>query len=130
MSDKQMMTQENQVAEETKPLFWATPQVDIYESQEELVLIADLPGVNETDLQLEVERGVLTLEATAAPAEDGRAKGFYRQFKLSDQINGDAGNASLQDGVLTLRLPKAEEAKPKKSLSKLSTDSRRTKARV
>ncbi len=115
MSDKQVLVKENEAAkvEEAKPLFWATPQVDIYENQDEVVLIADLPGVAESDLQLQVERGVLTLEATAA-ADSTKQQGFYRQFSLSERINGEAGNAALKDGVLTLRLPKAEEAKPKK----------------
>jgi HSP20 family molecular chaperone IbpA len=91
-----------------------TPDVDIYETEQELVLLADLPGVIEQDLQLEVERGILTLEAQQTAVEGTARKAFYRQFKLSERIDSVAGAAELKDGVLTLRLPKTEAAKPKK----------------
>lgn len=117
MNDKQIMTQEqnqgNKVAA-AKSIFRLTPVVDIYETDEELVVMADLPGVEESGLQLEVSRGVLTLEAAIQAAEKEQQRGFYRQFRLSERINTDAGNAALKDGVLTLRLPKIEAAKPKK----------------
>ncbi len=75
---------------------------------------ADLPGVEDAGLDLQVSRGVLTLEAVLEKQAEGRQKGFYRQFKLSDRIDADAGDAALKDGVLTLRLPKSEQAKPKR----------------
>ncbi len=118
MNDKQMETQ--QVAaqahpvEQANPVFRGAPAVDIYETDHELVLLADMPGVNEQGLQLEVSRGVLTLEAEREGSENGNKHGYYRQFKLSDRIDADAGQAQLKDGVLTLRLPKSETAKPKK----------------
>ena len=117
MNDKQIMTQEqNQEnkAAAAKSIFRLTPAVDIYETDEELVVMADLPGVEESGLQLEVSRGVLTLEAAIQAAEKEQQRGFYRQFRLSERINTDAGNAALKDGVLTLRLPKIEASKPKK----------------
>lgn len=117
MNDKQMTTQQVEQAhpvEQTAPIVWGTPAVDIYETESELVLLADMPGVVEQGLQLEVSRGVLTLEAERSVAEDGSKYGYYRQFKLSDRIDADAGQAQLKNGVLTLRLPKSEAAKPKK----------------
>ena len=114
---------ENQVAAQkhqedksnlAKQVFRLTPIVDVYETGEELVVMADLPGVEESGLQLEVSRGVLTLEAEIKAAENEKPRGYYRQFKLSDRIDADAGNAVLKDGVLTLRLPKSEGEKPKK----------------
>ena len=117
MSDKEMMKQELDSVEkinQAKPLHWATPAVDIYETADELVVLADLPGVQESALQLEVSRGVLTLEAAVEAAEDQRQYGYYRQFKLSERIDADAGEAALKDGVLTLRLPKSAAAKPKR----------------
>lgn len=90
------------------------PAVDIYETQDELVLLADLPGVDESSLQLEVSRGVLTLEGEVPDAAEAKQHGYYRQFTLSDRIDADAGKAIMKDGVLTLRLPKSEAAKPKK----------------
>jgi len=117
MNDKQMATQQVEQAhpiEQALPVFWATPAVDIYETDDELVLLADMPGVNDQGLQLEVSRGVLTLEAEREGNENGNKRGYYRQFKLSERIDADAGQAQLKDGVLTLRLPKLETAKPKK----------------
>lgn len=117
MSDKQMTTQQaeqTQPVKQAAPIVWGTPAVDIYETDNELVLLADMPGVNDQGLQLEVSRGVLTLEAERQGVENGNKYGYYRQFKLSEQIDADAGEAELKNGVLTLRLPKAETAKPKK----------------
>lgn len=117
MSDKQMIQQELQdghQVEQAKPIFWSTPAVDIYEVDNELVLMANLPGVEENDLQLQVSRGVLTLEAEIQADKNSSKHGFYRQFKLSERIDADAGAAVLKDGVLTLRLPKTEAAKPKR----------------
>ena len=117
MSDKQMIQRELQdehQVEQAKPIFWSTPAVDIYEVDNELVLMADLPGVEENDLQLQVSRGVLTLEAEIQADKNSGKYGFYRQFKLSERIDADAGAAVLKDGVLTLRLPKTEAAKPKR----------------
>ena len=122
MSEKQMISRDNgetHKIEQAKPVFWATPQVDIYETAEELVVMADLPGVEERGLQLEVSRGVLTLEAEVQAAENEKQHGYYRQFQLSDRIDADAGSAALKDGVLTLRLPKSEAARPKKIAVKM-----------
>lgn len=117
MNAKQVMTHEqsqgNKVAIE-KSILHLTPLVDIYETDVELVVMADLPGVEESELQLEVSRGVLTLEAKIQTAENEQQRGFYRQFRLSERIDTDSGNGALKDGVLTLRLPKIEAVKPKK----------------
>ncbi|MCK5825521.1 MAG: Hsp20/alpha crystallin family protein [Desulfuromusa sp.] len=116
MNENQVMAQKQQEDKITRatPIFRLTPVVDIYETAEELIVMADLPGVEEAELQLEVSRGVLTLEAEIEAAENRKKRGFYRQFKLSDRIDADAGSAKLKDGVLTLRLPKVAVAKPKK----------------
>ena len=97
-----------------KPTFRLTPAIDIYETEAELVLLAELPGVDEAGLQLEVSRGVLTLEGAVQVADNEKQRSYYRQFTLSERINADAGDAVFKDGVLTLHLPKSEEAKPKK----------------
>ena len=117
MTDKQMMENESNEmnkVERALPVQRFTPKVDIYETEQELVMLTDLPGVAEQDLQLEVVRGILTLEAEQAAVEGAARKAYYRQFKLSERVNADAGTAELKDGVLTLRLPKTEAAKPKK----------------
>ena len=89
MSDKQMVSRENGEMEQAKPVVWSTPPVDIYETDDELVLTADLPGVADNGLQLEVSRGVLTLEAEVQAADNGKQHGYYRQFKLSERIDAD-----------------------------------------
>ncbi len=89
-----------------------TPAVDIYETEEELVLLADLPGVAEADLKLEVFRDTLTIEGAITTKENKRQSSYYRQFNLAKEINGNTGNATLKDGVLTLRLAKIEPEKP------------------
>lgn len=117
MSDKQMRNQEQDTMSKDmnkNQIRWVSPTVDIYEVDDSLILQADLPGVEEAGLDLQVSRGVLTLEAVIDTEADEKQTGFYRQFKLSDRIDADAGDAALKDGVLTLRLPKSEEVKPKR----------------
>ncbi|SEA77913.1 Molecular chaperone IbpA, HSP20 family [Desulfuromusa kysingii] len=117
MTEKQMVNQENvaqQNVQQARPIVRMTPAVDIYETADELVLMADLPGVATQGLQLEVSRGVLTLEGEIQAADDDKQRSYYRQFTLSERIDADAGDAALKDGVLTLRLPKSEAAKPRK----------------
>ncbi len=117
MSEKQLVEENNGAMDQnnrTIPLQRITPVVDIYETDAELVLIADMPGVKESNLQVEVARGLLTLEGAFKRAEDAAKTSYYRQFKLSEQIDSGAGEAVLKDGVLTLKLPKVEEARPKK----------------
>jgi HSP20 family protein len=101
---------------------WA-PAVDIYETENELVVKADLPDVNPQDLDIRVENNILTIRGErkfeAKAHEDNylrieRAYGsFSRSFSLANSVNSDAIKADYHDGVLTLSLPKREEAKPK-----------------
>lgn len=106
MTDKQIATKEK-----TAPVYRSTPEVDIYETDEALVVMADMPGVDEKDLQVEIANGVLTLEGGFQAGEGGQVE-YYRQFKLSDRIAAETGEAELKDGVLILRLPKSEAEKP------------------
>ncbi|HWP58777.1 MAG TPA: Hsp20/alpha crystallin family protein [Candidatus Acidoferrales bacterium] len=100
---------------------YVTPPVDIYENHDGLVVMADLPGVPKERLDVRVENNVLTIQG----APTGRAAGdpiyreyelanFFRQFELSERVDQAKISAELKHGVLTLRLPKAEEAKPRK----------------
>ena len=97
------------------------PAVDIFESVESLTLIADLPGVDKGGLDINMEKGVLTISDSVQLKDRGRpllrefsSANYYRQFKLSDQFDADKSYAELRDGVLILRIPKAEAAKPKR----------------
>ena len=90
------------------------PAVDIYETEAELVLLANLPGVAESGLKLEIDNGILTLEGNVDENGEKHLHRYYRQFRLTEKIDGNSSNATLKNGVLTLRLPKTEAAKPKK----------------
>jgi HSP20 family protein len=101
---------------------WA-PAVDIYETENELVIKADLPDVNPQNLDIRVENNILTIRGErkfeSKVNEDNylrveRAYGsFSRSFSLANSVKTDAIKADYQNGVLTLSLPKREEAKPK-----------------
>jgi HSP20 family protein len=108
--------------EESNLTPWAPP-VDIYETENELVVKADLPDVNPQDLDIRVENNILTIRGerkfAAKVHEDNylrieRAYGsFSRSFSLANSVKSEAIKAEYHDGVLTLSLPKREEAKPK-----------------
>ena len=98
-----------------------SPAVDIFESVESLTLVADLPGVDRDGLEINTEKEVLTINGTVAIKNRGRSllrefssANYYRQFKLSDQFDVEKSYAELRDGVLILRIPKTEAAKPKR----------------
>ena len=100
---------------------FATPAVDIYEDERGLVVIADLPGVEASALDVGVERGVLTLRGRAEHLVSGQPlhreyelSGFYRQFQLPDEIDSSRIEAELKNGVLFLRLPRSERAQPRR----------------
>jgi HSP20 family protein len=101
---------------------WA-PSVDIYETEHELVVKADLPDVDPKDLDIRVENNILTIRGERKfekkVSEDKylrveRAYGsFSRSFSLANTVNAEAIKADYQNGVLTVTIPKREEAKPK-----------------
>jgi len=101
---------------------WA-PAVDIYESEHELVVKADLPDVDPKELDIRVENNVLTLRGERKfekkVSEENYLRvertygAFSRSFSLASTVNPEAIKADYQNGVLTLSIPKREEAKPK-----------------
>ena len=101
---------------------WA-PSVDIYEAEHELVVKADLPDIKPEELDIRVENNILTIrgERKFEKKTDEknylrveRAYGsFARSFSLANTVNSEAIKADYKDGVLTLSIPKREEAKPK-----------------
>jgi HSP20 family protein len=108
--------------EESSLTAWA-PSVDIYETEHELVIKADIPEVDPKDLDIRVENNILTIRGERKfekkVNEDNylrveRAYGsFSRSFSLANTVNPEAIQADYQNGVLTLNIPKREEAKPK-----------------
>lgn len=100
---------------------YVAPPVDIYETPDGLVVLADLPGVAKEGLDLRVENGLLTIRGKAAHAAQGEPVyreyelvNFFRQFELNDKVDQRNISAELKNGVLTLNLPKAEESKPRR----------------
>jgi len=100
---------------------YVTPPVDIYETQEGLIVKADLPGVAKDSMDIRVENNLLTIRAAAAHVAPGDPiyreywlVNFFRQFELNERVDQSKISAELNHGVLTLNLPKAEEAKPRK----------------
>jgi len=99
---------------------YVAPPVDIYETRDGLVVLADLPGVAKEALDVRVDNNVLTIRGHARHGVPGEViyreyelVNFFRQFELSDQVDQGRISADLKCGVLTLNLPKAEEVKPR-----------------
>jgi HSP20 family protein len=100
---------------------YITPAVDIYETREGLVVLADLPGVDKADLEVRVDNNILTIRAHSSSEGTGdvgyreyELQNFFRQFELSDRVDQTHITADLKQGVLALYLPKAEEVKARK----------------
>jgi HSP20 family protein len=100
------------------------PSMDLVETEEHFVLRADLPGLSEEDVSIELEDNVLTVSGERKAEHEEKKEGFYRversfgQFRrsltLPDGVNPDAIAATFDRGVLEVRIPKPEERKPRK----------------
>lgn len=99
------------------------PLVDVTEDDAGITLIADIPGATRETLSLNVDGDTLTIEAPISLEETGELRAVYaevrsgryrRSFTLSRELDSARIEASLKDGVLTLRLPKLEQAKPRR----------------
>ena len=111
-------------AERTRggPVF--TPNVDILEGRDELVLLADVPGAGPDDIDVQYEQGELSIHARVKPREPVvedrcllREYGvgeYHRSFQLGETIDNGNIHAEVNNGVLTVHLPKAEAAKPRR----------------
>ena len=108
--------------EGTRPGVLLTPPVDIFEDADALTVLADMPGVKPGHLTIDLHEGVLTITGHAEPQQGANevpvvheypAGTFQRSFTLSETIDQAQIQATLRHGVLRLRLPKAEQAKPR-----------------
>ena len=100
------------------------PSVDIVEQDDEMMLLADVPGARPDDVDITYERGQLTIHGKVTPREDPertdyflREYGvgdFYRSFQIGEGVDNSQIEAELHDGVLTLHLPKSPEVLPRK----------------
>jgi len=105
----------------SRPTF--LPAVDIYESEKDTVLVADMPGVDDKSVNIELEGGVLTVTGEVSDEKceghdlvyaEYRVGDYQRSFRLADTVDRDKIGASVKNGVLRIVLPKAEQALPKK----------------
>ena len=109
--------------EQTRPGLIFTPNVDIFETDHEITLLADMPGVSADNLTIDLRKNILTLTGEVRPFEGAYEEGimieyetgkYHRQFNLSGVIDQSKIDAKLSDGVLRLTLPKVKEATPRK----------------
>ena len=99
------------------------PNVDILEKQDELVVLADVPGAKADAIDIEFENGTLTIHARVEPRQDENVQwllreyetgDFLRTFRVSEDIDASKIHAEYADGVLTLHLPKSDASRPRK----------------
>ena len=127
MADRELQIREKQElqtdAEHTRPGLIFTPMVDIFESEKEITVLADMPGVASDGLTIDLQNNELKItgEVEDQGSENERyllqeynTGRYHRHFTLSDRIDQSKISASMKDGVLRLVLPKAEKAKPKR----------------
>ena len=110
-------------SEPTRAVRLYTPNVDIIERKDGIELIADMPGVDESSIDITLEKHILSIYGKVEPENPEGYRPVYseygigdyrRSFTLSEEIDSDGISASVKDGVLRLVLPKAEKAKSRK----------------
>ena len=108
----------------------AYPKVNVYEYDDKVGVIAEIPGLDKKDLNVEVEDGVLTISGKKHKSvfDEAKAKvlrrelkhsSFKRQFTLGDLLDGENISANFKDGILSVEVPKVEPELPKKTLVKI-----------
>jgi len=114
---------ESASAERTRSGCCYRPNVDIVREGDDLLVLADVPGAKGDAIDVKFENGALEIHAPVAPRQDDACVylmkeygvgDYYRSFRISEEIDAEKISADYADGVLTLRLPKAEAAKPRK----------------
>ena|SRR5579862_6909418 len=109
--------------EQTRPGRYFLPDVDIFETEDGLRLWADMPGVDQKDIEVTLKHGMLTIEGIVSvdmyrnlhPVyTEYNVGNYYRQFVVNEDIDAGRIEARIRNGVLEVALPKAETAKPRK----------------
>ena len=97
-----------------------SPPIDVYENPDELLLVADMPGVTSDDVAIHIDHDELTIESHRKPAQDGRVIGsevvrldYRRSFTVPHGLDADKIRAEFSNGVLSLHLPKSPAIKPR-----------------
>ena len=107
----------------------AYPKVNVYEYEDKIGIVAEIPGLDKKQLNIEVENGVLTVsgdkhgvweeEGAKVLRRELKASSFKRSFELGELLDGDNIKANFKDGVLSVSIPKVEPEKPKKHTVKI-----------
>jgi len=121
MSDKkELVKSDKEMVEKSRQIPTVTPVVDIYENDDEILLQADMPGVEKDKITVNVDNGTLTITGVreietkgAVTWEEFGNVEYKRDFSVPQSIDVEKVNAELKDGVLRLHLPKSEAAKPR-----------------
>ena len=108
----------------------AYPKVNVYEYDDKVGVVAEIPGLDKKDLEIDVEDGVLTIAGDKHGLFDDQGakvirrelkhSSFKRQFELGELLDGENIKASFKDGLLSIEIPKVEPVKPKKHSVKIS----------
>ena len=118
-TDKKELTENEEKTFQGK---YFKPETDIYETDNELQVVMDMPGVSKDNVTITVDKGVLDVEGVIDFKRYSKLKAIYseydignysRRFKISNEINKDKISAKMDSGVMTLTLPKAEQEKPR-----------------
>ncbi|MDD9303461.1 MAG: Hsp20/alpha crystallin family protein [Desulfobacter sp.] len=117
---QEIAKQEEKNVEKTREMYEATPAVDIYENEDEILLHADMPGVVREDISVDIDNGTLSISGVRTLKTEGSATyeefsnvEYVRSFSVPQTIDVEKVEAELKDGVLRLHLPKSEAAKPR-----------------
>ena len=113
LADKCETTGENAVTKKNC-VCGTTPPVDIFETENELTIQLDMPGVTQENIDIQIEQGTLRVIGIRDASEDRGAVRYERTFRVGDSIDASGIAASCRDGVLSLRLPKCETAKQRR----------------
>lgn len=124
MADELAKQEKSEVAtvERTRGGVTYSPRIDIWEGDDELVLYADLPGVAPEDLDIRFENRELTINGKVTPRHSDTQflygeygiGDFFRNFSIGEAIDSENISAELNNGVLTLHLPKTEQVRPRR----------------
>ena len=104
------------------------PKVNVYEYDDKIGIIAEIPGLDKKNVSVEVEDNVLTISGDKHGIDDNDGKcitrelkhsSFKRSFNLGDHLDGDSVGANFKDGILSIEIPKVEPELPKKNIVKI-----------
>ena len=129
--DQLMLKQFPNFQEETGVSFnqGAYPKVNVYEYDDKIGIVAEIPGLDKKNVSVDVEDSILTISGDKHGFDDSGGKcitrelkqsSFKRSFNLGDHLDGDDVSAEFKDGMLSISIPKIEPEKPKKKLVKIN----------